>query len=55
MVALILIIACDSRFASILVVFLLTLRFLPITQTREFVLALPMLTVGGLIAFAFMA
>jgi putative polymerase len=54
MVALILIIACDSRFASILVVFLLTLRFLPITQTREFVLALPMLTVGGLIAFAFM-
>jgi putative polymerase len=53
-VALILIIACDSRFASILVVFLLALRFLPIMQTREVVLALPMLTVGGLIAFTLM-
>jgi putative polymerase len=52
LVCLVLIVACDSRFASILVLLLLALRVMPMFQNRFFVLILPLVAVGGLILLA---
>ncbi|MDR3450299.1 MAG: hypothetical protein P4M15_11240 [Alphaproteobacteria bacterium] len=49
--ALVLIVACDSRFASLLVFFLLFLRFVPVAARRGVIFALPLVAVGGLLLF----
>ena len=54
MVALILIVACDSRFASLLVFFLVVCRFIPFATSRGVLLLLPIATVAGLAAFTLM-
>ncbi|MFA4995214.1 MAG: hypothetical protein WC521_07935 [Bdellovibrionales bacterium] len=50
-VALILIVASDSRFASTLFLFLVLLRFIPMARGRGVVMLLPLIAIGGLVVF----